>query len=97
MQYTLYDLRDKSVVNVKDGVNFGRVDDVVIDSESAKIVSLVIYGRKKFFGLLGREPDFLISWDDIKIIGSDVVLISVDVSQNAQSASKKNLVKMIFS
>ena len=97
MQYTLYDLRDKSVVNVKDGVNFGRVDDVVIDSESAKIVSLVIYGRKKFFGLLGREPDFLISWDDIKIIGSDVVLISVDVSQNAQSAGKKNLVKMIFS
>lgn len=97
MQYTLYDLRDKSVVNVKDGVNFGRVDDVVIDSESAKIVSLVIYGRKKFFGLLGREPDFLISWDDIKIIGSDVVLISVDVAQNAQSAGKKNLVKMIFS
>ena len=97
MQYTLYDLRDKSVVNVKNGVNFGRVDDVVIDSESAKIVSLVIYGRKKFFGLLGREPDFLISWDDIKIIGSDVVLISVDVAQNAQSAGKKNLVKMIFS
>ena len=97
MQYTLYDLRDKSVVNVKDGVNFGRVDDVVIDSDSAKIVSLVIYGRKKFFGLLGREPDFLISWDDIKIIGSDVVLISVDVAQNAQSAGKKNLVKMIFS
>ena len=97
MQYTLYDLRDKSVVNVKDGVNFGRVDDVFIDSESAKIVSLVIYGRKKFFGLLGREPDFLISWDDIKIIGSDVVLISVDVAQNAQSAGKKNLVKMIFS
>lgn len=96
MQYTLYDLRDKSVVNIKDGVNFGRVDDVIIDSESAKVVSLVIYGKKKLFGLLGREPDFLVSWSDIKIIGSDVVLISVDVLQNAQTSSKKNFIKMLF-
>lgn len=97
MQYTLYDLRSKSVVNIRDGVNFGCVDDVLIDSDSAQVVSLIIYGKKKFFGLLGREPDFVVAWSDIKIIGSDVVLISVDDNlKNSQQASKKNFIKNLF-
>lgn len=97
MQYTLYDLRDKSVVNVKDGVNFGCVDDVVIDAEKAQVVSLVIYGKKKLFGLLGREPDFVVSWNDIRVIGNDVVLVSVDSLQNSNLAhGKKSFIKTLF-
>ena len=97
MQYTLYDLRSKSVVNIRDGVNFGCVDDVIIDSDDAKVVSLVIYGKKKLFGLLGREPDFVVAWNDIKIIGSDVVLISVaDNLKNSHHSSKNNFIKTLF-
>ena len=96
MQYTLFDLRDKNVVNIRDGVNFGCVDDVVIDSETAKVISLIIYGKKKLFGLLGREPDFIVSWSDIKIIGSDVVLISVDNLKNSHLSNKKNFIKTLF-
>lgn len=96
MQYTLNDLRDKSVVNVRDGVNFGCVDDIVVDSETAKVVSLVVYGKKKLFGLFGREPDFVVSWSDIKIIGSDVVLISVDNLKNTHLLTKNNFLKTLF-
>lgn len=97
MHYTLEDLQDKSVVNVKDGVNFGCVDDVVIDADTAQVVSLVVYGKRKFFGLFGREPDLMISWDDIKLIGGDVVLISVDNLQNSHLINgKKNIFKQLF-
>lgn len=97
MQYTLEDLKDKSIVNVKDGVNFGCVDDVLIDSETAKVMSLVVYGKKKFFGLFGREPDLIISWDDIKLIGDDVVLINVANLQNSYLINgKKNVLNQLF-
>ena len=97
MHYTLEDLQEKSVVNVNDGINFGCVDDVLIDTDTAKIISLVIYGKKKFFGLFGRDPDLMISWDDIKLIGGDVVLISVDNLQNAHLTNgKKNILKQLF-
>ena len=32
----------------------------------------------RFFGLLGKEDDIIITCDDIEIIGVDTVLISVD-------------------
>ena len=74
----LEDLKNKSVVNVRNGANIGFVDDIVMDTFSAKILSLVIYGKKKFFGILGREDDVLVSWEDINIIGDDVVLVNMD-------------------
>lgn len=99
MHYTLEELREKSVVNIIDGVNFGCVDDIVIDSENARVISIVVYGKKKFFGIFGRGPDLLISWTDIKIIGSDVILISVDNLQNSNSFlgnNKKNFINQLF-
>ncbi len=98
MTYTLEELREKSVVNIKDGVNFGCVDDLVIDITNAKVVSIIIYGKKKFFGLLGRDPDTIIDWNDVTTIGSDVVLVNVEIAQSSYSNSgnKKNFVKMLF-
>lgn len=72
---TLYELCQRDVVSVKNGTNFGRVDDLQIDEKTAQISALVIYGRLRLFGLLGREEDLLIPWEEIVTIGSDVVLV----------------------
>ena len=97
MVFKLEDLKNKSVVNVKNGSNLGFVDDIVIDGYSARVVSLVIYGRKRFFGVFGREDDILISWDDINIIGDDVVLVSVDcIPCSAGILKKRNFFKTLF-
>ena len=74
----LEDLKNKSVVNIKNGVNLGFVDDISFDTYSSQVLSLVIYGRKRFFGIFGREEDILIPWDNIKIIGDDVVLVNIE-------------------
>ncbi len=70
------DLRHKDVVNIKDGSCLGCVSDVEVDTKTAKLVAIIIYGRLKCFGILGRYDDIIIFWDDIEVIGNDVILVS---------------------
>lgn len=92
----LEDLRDKNVINVKNGVSLGCVDDVVIDTCSAEVVSLVIYGRNRLFGLLGREDDIIVSWNNINIIGDDVILVCFDCMPCSMK-KKRNFLNCFFS
>ncbi len=69
-------LKDKEVINIKNGCRLGNVDDVCFDSETACIKSLIILGRLKFFGLFGREDNIVICWDEIEMFGEDTVLIN---------------------
>lgn len=72
----LIDLRDKEVVNINNGCCLGAVSDVEIDTCCARVQALVIYGRSRLFGLMGREEDIIICWDNIKCIGEDTVLVN---------------------
>ena len=78
MEAKIGDLQKKEVISVKDGVKLGYVDDVVFDLETARIQTLVVYGRAKLFGLLGRGPDCMIPWEKITVIGEDTLLVSLD-------------------
>ena len=49
------DLRYKEVVSLADGARFGYVGDMEVDLDSGQVRALVVPGRRKFFGLLGRE------------------------------------------
>ena len=78
-QFRLSDLQTKDVINVRDGKNFGRICDMELDAQSGNIVRLVLPGRPRFFGLLGRDEDRDILWDQIKLIGIDTILVDVPV------------------
>ncbi len=69
-------LKDKQVVCVKDGCMLGYISDIELDTTSGRLTSIVIFGRLKFFGLLGREDDIVIPWEDIKVIGEETVLVN---------------------
>jgi len=71
------DLRYKEVVNVRDGSCLGYVSDIEVDTVTAKVVSLIIYGRCKLFGLFFREEDIIIRWADIEVIGEDAILVNM--------------------
>ena len=86
------DLRHKEVINSKDGCRLGFVDDVEIDTQNATVLSLIIYGRLKCFGLLGRDEDITINWEYIKLIGEDTIL----VSYTAPARKKKGLKNIFF-
>lgn len=95
MKCTLTALRNKEIINIKNGARLGYIDDLEFDTETSEVKSFVVYGRSRFFGLFGREDDIIITCGDIEIIGVDTVLISVDEAELAkrQSNSFKNLLK----
>ena len=50
MVCTLEELRCKDVINIVNGENLGRVDDLQMDANSATVTALILYGRPRFFG-----------------------------------------------
>ena len=69
------ELRCKEIINVSDGSRYGYLGDVEIDLESGQVKNLVVAGRLRFFGLLGREEDRVFSWDTVRRIGEDIILV----------------------
>ena len=83
------DLRNKQVVCVKDGCVLGFISDVEMDTENGTLTSIIIFGRLRFFGLLGREEDIVIPWDDIKVIGGETVLVNTEATLFLSEKAKK--------
>lgn len=79
MNCRLTDIRHKEVISACDGCRIGFVDDVIVDTKCAKIISIVIFGRNGFFGLFGRCEDYIIPWEKIDLIGEDIIIISCSV------------------
>ena len=75
MEARVADLRCKEIINVADGRRFGYVGDVELDLESGRIRALVVPGRLRLFGLLGREEDRYIPWDRVRRFGEDIILV----------------------
>ena len=69
------ELRYKEVIDVNSGFRLGYVCDAEFDDAEGRIISLITPGRAKWFGLLGREDDYVLPWKCIVRIGSDIILI----------------------
>ena len=78
MIYRISDFKYKDVINFKDGNCLGAICDVEIESEKAEVIAVVVRGRFRFFGLFGKGEEFVIAWDQVKVIGEDAVLVCFD-------------------
>lgn len=76
MNCRITDLRAKEVINMCDGTRLGNVCDVEVDTETGQLVSIIIFGRGKLFGLGGKNCDIKICWKDINVIGDDTILVN---------------------
>jgi YlmC/YmxH family sporulation protein len=71
----LSDLRERDVVDVRDGRRVGAVSDIEIDPAGGQVVALVVPGPARLLGLLGSDGEAVIAWGDIVTIGEDVILV----------------------
>lgn len=78
MTCSIAELRNKEVICKLNGTRIGNVDDVELDVNSGRLVSIVIYGKGKVMGLFGKSEDFIIPWDDIDVIGEDTILVKCE-------------------
>ncbi len=75
MENRLAQLRYKEVVSVSDGSRFGFVGDMEVDLDTGRVTALVVPGRLRLLGLLGREEDRYIPWDAVRRFGQDIILV----------------------
>jgi len=80
----MYELRQKEVINLKDGQRMGFVADIEINEETGQIESMIVPGPARVFGMFGREQEYIIPWDSVKRVGDDIILIDVDIKDVAQ-------------
>ncbi len=74
---TLTELRSKDVINIINGENLGRIDDIELDAETSSVTALILYGRPHIFGLFGSRDNCVIRFHEIRLIGQDVILVSM--------------------
>lgn len=78
-------------------MKLGFVDDIIFDAERAEVLSLVVYGRPKLFGLLGRGSDCTIPWGSIQMIGEDTILIKGEGISSPRPKKKAGFLEQLFS
>ena len=86
-------LCEKDIISISTGQNIGRADDIEFDEKAATGQNLVVFGRPKLFGLLGRGKDIRIAWKDVMTVGRDVILIN---SNEYIQSDKNGKVKMDY-
>lgn len=89
-------LKNKEIINLKTGLKLGYVDDIELDTVTGEIISLIIYGRQRALGIMGRDEDIIIKCSDIHLIGEDTILVSFShdtICTKRRSFSVENLLK----
>ena len=75
MECRVSELRYKEIINVSDGSRYGWVGDVEVDLDSGQVRALVVPGRLRLYGLLGREEDRVFPWEAVRRFGADTILV----------------------
>ena len=69
------ELSCKEVDCICDGARLGYVYDVEVTVPEGQVCAIVVPGKCRFFGLLGRTEDYVIPWNAIRRVGDDIILV----------------------
>lgn len=72
------ELKNKEVISICDGKNLGYVCDIQVDLECGKVIGIILPCRTNFFKVFGSgSDDLFVKWEQVRTIGSDVILVEV--------------------
>ena len=89
MQCRFSEFRYKEVINIRTGSRLGYVCDAEFQSPEGRITALVVPGRPRYLGFLGREDDYILPWECISRVGEDLIL--VESERGIRRGKKKRL------
>lgn len=84
-------LRCKEVINVCDGCRLGYLSDLELETETGRVLALIVPGPGRFFGLFGSKEEYVIPWSCIRRIGDDIVLVDVVLQEVCRQREKQKL------
>ena len=74
--YRAGELRQKEVININDARRLGFVTDVEVSLSGGVIEAIIVPGKAKLFNFRSNG-DTVIRWENIKVIGDEVVLVDL--------------------
>ncbi len=74
----LSELREKEVINICDGERLGNVCDIDFEVKTGRICNLIIPGPCRIWGILGRDQEYIVPYEQIQRIGTDVILVEAE-------------------
>ncbi len=89
MRCRFNELRCKEVINICDGQRLGFIYDAVVNQVTGQMLAIIVPGPCRYFGLFGREDDYVIPWECIHRIGYDIILIEVSGEHKREKRFKK--------
>lgn len=89
MIYNVADFKNKQVVSTETGAVIGYVGELEIDTDTGSVANIVVFGKLRLYGILGREEDIMIPWSNIEVIGEETVLIKGPIL--AKNSVRKSL------
>ncbi|CCJ33372.1 MULTISPECIES: YlmC/YmxH family sporulation protein [Caloramator] len=74
---TLSELRQMEVIDINKGKRLGFISDLIFDDNLERIEYIVIPPENAFLSFFKKRDEILISWNKVKTIGVDVILIDL--------------------
>ena len=97
LECTLKELRSKEVINIFNGERLGFIDDIRFNTDDNSVMTFIIYGRDRFFGILGKQSDITINCNQIHLVGEETILVLVkDIVYEDSSSEKCSLLHKFF-
>ena len=87
------ELHCKEVICVSDGRRLGYISDACVEIPTGNIVSIVVPGPCRFFGLFGRDCDYVIPWNCIRKIGEDIILVDIVPDKAKRPRKRRGFLK----
>lgn len=72
------ELQSKDVVSITDGRKLGHIHDLELDLRDGQIKAVVVPGESRLFGWMSGGKEWVIPWNQIVKIGTDVILVRLD-------------------
>jgi YlmC/YmxH family sporulation protein len=94
MMIRMTELVKRDIIDITTGAKIGRLCDFTVDSTTATVKNLIVFGRRRCFGFLRSEDDIIIDWCDVKMFGKDTILINR--CPEIAARLKKNIIRELF-
>ena len=87
MELSFCELKSKEIVNVKSGAKMGKPIDMIFAANGTCVLGIVAPGVRKLFRPV---EDIFIPWKNITKIGSDVILVDIDMCRSLTAMRKQD-------
>lgn len=71
------DLQYKTIININDGKEIGKITDLEIDNNGL-IINYYAMPKRNIFNIFSSNKEIIFKTNDIKKIGEDVILVQID-------------------